>query len=167
MSGEPVALVLRFDSPPTEERPDGSKEFRPVSLHDDGGWYLKTPTTPRPLYGLPDLAAASVVFICEGEKAADAARSIGLIATTSMNGSQSPELSNWTPLVGKTVVILPDNDEAGRKYADAVADILHRLGSSTVVKIVELPACQPRAISSNGSKLTATRPNPRRCVMSC
>ena len=132
-NGQPVALVLRFN------KPDGSKEFRPVSLHDDGGWYLKAPATPRPLYGLPDLATASVVHVCEGEKAADAARSIGLIATTSMNGSQSPDKSDWSPLVGKTVVILPDNDEAGRKYADAVAEILHRLDSSTVVKIIELP----------------------------
>ena len=137
-TGKPVALVLRFNTP------DGSKEFRPVSLHDDGGWYVNAPATPRPLYGLPDLATASVVYVCEGEKAADAARSIGFIATTSMNGSQSPELSDWTPLVGKTVVILPDNDDAGRKYADAVADILHRLDSSTVVKIVELPGLPPK-----------------------
>lgn len=132
-SGEPVALVLRFN------KSDGSKEFRPISRHNDGGWYIKAPATRRPLYGLPDLPAASVVYVCEGEKAADAARSIGLIATTSMGGSQAAEQSDWKPLVGKTVVILPDHDEAGRKYADAVADILHRLDSSTMVKIVELP----------------------------
>ena len=71
-------------------------------------------------------------------RAADAARSIGLVATTSMNGSQSPDKSDWKPLIGKTAVILPDNDEAGREYAETVADILHRLDSSTVVKIVEL-----------------------------
>ena len=137
-NGQPVALVLRFN------KPDGSKEFRPVSLHDDGGWYLKAPATPRPLYGLPDLAPAPVVFICEGEKAADAARSIGLVATTSMSGSQSPDKSDWTPLVGKSVVILPDNDEAGRKYAETVAGILHQLDSSTVVKIVGLPGLPPK-----------------------
>ena len=132
-SCKPVALVLRFNSK------DGSKEFRPVSFHDDGGWYIKAPATPRPLYGLPDLAPVSVVYVCEGEKAADATRSIGLIATTSIGGSQAPELTDWTPLVGKTVVILPDHDEAGRKYAETVSGILHRLDASTTIKIVELP----------------------------
>ncbi len=136
--GKPVASVLRFNGN------DGSKEFRPVSLHDDGGWYIKAPATPRPLYGLPDLAPASVVYVCEGEKAADAVRSLGLIATTSMGGSQAPELTDWTPLVGKTVIILPDHDETGRKYAQAVAGILHRLDASTTIKIVELPGLPPK-----------------------
>jgi Protein of unknown function (DUF3987) len=137
-SGKPVALVLRFD------KPDGSKEFRPVSLHEDGGWYAKAPATPRPLYGLPDVADETTVYVCEGEKAADAARSIGLVAVTSMSGAQSPEKSDWTPLVGKTVVILPDSDDAGRKYAETVVGILHRLDGSTKAKIVELPGLPPK-----------------------
>ena len=137
-SGKPVAWVLRFNGS------DGSKEFRPVSLHDDGGWYIKAPATPRPLYGLPDLAGATTVYVCEGEKAADAARSIGLVATTSIGGSQAPELTDWTPLVGKTVVFLPDNDDAGRKYPEAIAGILHCLDASTTIKIVELPNLPPK-----------------------
>ena len=60
-SGKPVALVLRFDGA------DGSKEFRPVSLDDDG-WFLKGPATPRPLYGLPDVATAATVYVCEGRR---------------------------------------------------------------------------------------------------
>ncbi len=137
-SGKPVALVLRFNGD------DCSKEFQPVSLHDDGGWYIKAPATPRPLYGLSDVTSATTVYVCEGEKSADAARSLGLVAVTSMNGSQSPELTDWAPLVGKTVVILPDNDEAGRKYAEAVAGILHRLDPSTTIKIVDLPNLPPK-----------------------
>ncbi len=131
-AGKPVALVLRFNGA------DGSKEFRPVSLHD-GGWFIKGPATPRPLYGLPDLANATTVYVCEGEKTAEAARSLGLIAVTSMNGSQSPDKTEWTPLAGKRVVILPDNDEAGRKYAKSVVAILAKLSAAPVVKIVELP----------------------------
>ena len=132
-SGKPVALVLRFN------RDDGSKEFRPVSLHDEGGWYITAPATPRPIYNLTDINDSTTVYICEGERAADAVISLGLIATTSMGGSQAPELTDWTPLVGKSVVILPDNDEPGRKYADAVTNILRRLGSTAEIKIVELP----------------------------
>ena len=155
-AGEPVALMLRFNGA------DGSKEFRTVSLHD-GSWFLKGPATPRPLYGLPDVATvatnsdcevsrcnrdkigtidvtrASVDYVCEGEKAADAARSLGLVVVTSMNGALSPDKTDWTPLAGKNAVILPDHDEPGRKYAVAVAAIVAKLSPSPVVKIVELP----------------------------
>ena len=154
--GNPVAMVLRFNGA------DGSKEFRPVSLHDRS-WFLKGPATPRPLYRLLDVAAAATnsvcemsrcdrdnigtrdaptvatVYVCEGEKTADAARSLGLVAVTSMNGALSPDNTDWKPLAGKYVVILPDHDEPGRKYAKAVAAILAKLSPSPVVKIVELP----------------------------
>ncbi len=131
-AGEPVALVLRFD------KPDGSKEFRPVSLHD-GGWFIKAPPGLWPLYNLPAVITAATVYVCEGEKTAEAARSLGLVAVTSMNGALSPDKTDWTPLAGKNVVILPDNDEPGRKYAAAVAAILAKVSPSPVVKIVELP----------------------------
>ncbi len=75
----------------------------------------------------------------EGEKAADAARSIGLVATTSAHGSASPEQTDWSDLAGKEVVLLPDNDPPGRKYADEVASILAKLTPAPQVKIVELP----------------------------
>ena len=131
-AGKPIAFVLRFNLP------DGSKEFRPVSIHD-GGWFLNAPATPRPLYGLPEIPNTETVFVCEGEKTADATRSLGLVAVTSMNGSQSPDKTDWTPLAGKNVVILPDHDEPGRKYAETVTAILAKLSPAPTVKIVELP----------------------------
>ena len=47
--------------------------------------------------------------------------------------------TDWRPLVGKEIVILPDYDAAGRAYADAVAAILARLTPAPAVRIVELP----------------------------
>ena len=61
------------------------------------------------------------------EKAADAARSIGLDAVTSAHGSSAPAKSSWAPLAGRDVVILPDADEPGAKYAREVAMLLARL----------------------------------------
>ena len=68
---------------------------------------------PRSLYCLPYLASADRVFITEGEKAVNAA-----------HGSQSPDKTEWSPLAGKDYVILPDHDEPGDKYADAVVAVL-------------------------------------------
>jgi len=130
--GQPVGLVLRWD------RPNGGKTIRPVSRNGDG-WMIGAMAEPRPLYRLPDLANAKRVYVCEGEKAAEAAWSIGLIATTSAQGCKSAHKTDWTPLAGKEVIILPDNDEAGREYADTVARILGSLTPKPDVKIVNLP----------------------------
>jgi hypothetical protein len=88
---------------------------------------------------LHDLAGAKRVYIAEGEKAADAARSIGLVATTSAHGCNSPEKTDWQPLAGKEVVLLPDNDPSGREYADTVVGILRSLTPVPAVKRIDLP----------------------------
>jgi hypothetical protein len=129
--GDPVGVVVRWDKA-------GGKEIRPVSRHGDG-WRIGGMPEPRPLYRLPDLARAKRIYITEGEKAADAAHEIGLTTTTSSHGSKSPDKTDWTPLAGKECVILPDHDEAGGEYADAVAAILTKLMPPAVVKVVELP----------------------------
>ncbi len=131
-AGDPVGIVQRWDLP------GGKKTFRPVSRHPDG-WRIGGMPDPRPLYHLPELAGASHVFVTEGEKAADAARSIGLTATTSAGGANSAEKTDWGPLAGKEVVILPDNDKPGKKYTEAVTAILLSLDPPAVVKVVNLP----------------------------
>jgi len=135
LDGEPVGVILRWN------RPDG-KMIIPVSRFDDG-WRLAGMPVPRPLYRLADLVVANRIYITEGEKAAEAARSMGLIATTSAHGSQSPQRTDWSPLAGRECVILPDNDDPGRHYADAVVQILQRLHPRPVIKIVELPGLPP------------------------
>ncbi len=131
-AGNPVGLVVRWDAR------DGKKDIRPVSRHG-ADWRIGAMPDPRPLYALPDLALANRVIVAEGEKAADAARTLGFTATTSAGGSQAPGKTDWRALAGKDVWILPDNDVPGRKYADAVADILAKLHPPPAVKIVELP----------------------------
>jgi hypothetical protein len=128
---EPVGLIVRWD------KPAGEKKILPVSRHKDG-WRIAGMHEPRPLYRFPDLNGADRVYVVEGEKAADAAARIGLTATTSVHGAKSPHKTDWQPLAGKEVVILPDNDEAGRNYADNVATILGKLMPPARVKIVAL-----------------------------
>jgi len=136
-SGDPIAVVCRYDLP-TPEGEKQSKTFRPVARRG-GRWTIGGMPEPRPLYCLPDLAGADRVYITEGEKAADAARAIGLTATTSAHGSQSPDRTDWSPLAGKECVILTDNDDPGAKYAEKAAAILAKLTPAPVVKVVELP----------------------------
>jgi hypothetical protein len=128
--------VIRWDGP-------NGKDIRPVARHADG-WRIGAIPDPRPLYGLPNLAVASRIVVCEGEKAADAARSLGFIATASAGGSQAAGKTDWRPLAGKEVWIMPDNDAPGRKYGDIVAGILAKLTPAPVVRVVELPRLPDR-----------------------
>src|SRR5262245_9724820 len=129
--GEPIGVVVRWDGP-------SGKDIRPVARHADG-WRIGAMPDPRPLYGLPDLAAAGRVIVCEGEKAADAARPLNFVATTSAGGSQAAGKTDWRPLAGKEVWLLPDNDLPGRKYAETVASILAKLTPATTIRVIELP----------------------------
>ena len=130
--GEPVGHVLRWD------QSGGGKTFRPVSRHGTS-WRIGGMPTPRPLYRLPDLSEAQRVYVTEGEKAADALCSVGLVATTSPHGSKSANKADWIPLAGREVVIMPDNDGAGRRYADDVARLLAKLKPPPTVKVLHLP----------------------------
>ncbi|RMF86426.1 MAG: DUF3987 domain-containing protein [Planctomycetota bacterium] len=126
--GELVGLVVRWD------KPDGTKEIRPISKHSDG-WRIGAMPKPRPLYGLRELLAADPsvpVVVVEGEKTADAARQCGLMAVTSCSGSKAAKYSDWSPLAGREVIILPDHDEAGEGYADDVAKLAYEAGAVRV-----------------------------------
>jgi hypothetical protein len=126
--GRRVALVVRYDLP----TPDGEKQrktFRPVSRCADG-WRLCDPPGMWPLYRLVEIQDAERVYLTEGEKAADALLKLGLPATTSAHGAVSPGKTDWTPLLGKVVILVPDHDEAGRAYATQVVRILRRLADA-------------------------------------
>jgi hypothetical protein len=95
--------------------------------------------TPRPLYRRSDVAGADAVFVTEGEKCAVALRSLGHTAVTSAGGASAAKLTDWSPLAGKTVVILPDHDEPGRKYAADVVKQLGALSPAPNVRVVNPP----------------------------
>ena len=137
---QPCGYVLRWDTP-------SGKTYRPVSRRLDGLWYCKAMAQPRPIYNQPDIRESGedeLVFICEGEKDCDAMESHGLLATTSCGGSQGARLTDWTPLAGRKVVICPDNDEGGQKYAQTVCELLQALNPPGRVQILAMPELGPK-----------------------
>lgn len=133
----PVGAVLRWNT-------SRGKEVRPVSRLSDGLWHRRAMPEPRPLYRLPDLWEDKLPFVVvEGEKCADVAVRYGLNATTSAGGSKAAAKTDWSPLAGYPVVIIPDRDEAGDSYAETVATILRHLDPRTDVQLLELPQVGP------------------------
>jgi RecA-family ATPase len=116
--GNPVFWRIRCKHPGT-----GDKWIRP--MHWDGAGYVigepEAPEGGKPLYRLPGVLAdaSAPVYIVEGEACADALHKLGKVVTTSGSAS-SAEGADWTPLQGRRVILWPDNDGAGRKYADDV-----------------------------------------------
>ncbi len=135
--GEDVAAVARFDLP-TPEAGKARKSFRPLHRQGDG-WAIGDPAGKWPLYRLETLAGAARVYLCEGEKASDAAAECGLVSTTSAHGAKSADKTDWAPLARVAeIILMPDNDEAGEAYArDAITQI-RTVNPTAVVKMVRL-----------------------------
>ena len=136
-TGDVLHYVCRFDPPGRK------KEFRALSLwRKPNGrlhWEWLAPPAPRALYNLHKIAKnpTAALVVCEGEKSADAAERIfpESVVIASMNGKDGAEKADWSPLAGRTILIWPDLDDAGAKYAATVARILADLGCE--VKIID------------------------------
>jgi len=131
VNGVTVGYVARFDPPGKD------KEFRPI-WKDGRDWIVKAPKENRPLYRGDDIKDGCTVFVTEGEKACEAAKSINLVAISPMNGAKSPHKTDWSKVKDHDVVILRDNDDAGLEFANRVAGLCLKAGA-TSVKIVLLP----------------------------
>jgi 5S rRNA maturation endonuclease (ribonuclease M5) len=123
---------------------DGSKDFSQRRPDGRGGWVFNLQDVPTVLYNSDDVKAAQTVIICEGEKSADEVnawlKSAGLhgeiCATTNPMGADKWRDHHSDEATGKHAVILPDNDETGRRHAAKVVQSL--TGKAASIKIVEL-----------------------------
>ncbi len=110
----------------------------------EGLWKMGLDGVPRVLYNLPELIggvrAGEPVFHLEGPKDVETARErLGVVATTS--GSTSSWRSSYREhYIGADVVVIPDNDKPGRKYATEVARDIAAVARS--VKVINLPGLE-------------------------
>lgn len=124
------------------EAEDGRKTY--WQQHKNGSGYVRgRGDAPITLYRAPELRAADPaqwIYLVEGEKCADALVGEGLIATTSPGGANQWEAAApaATRLLAKRhVVILPDNDDPGRAYAEQATKTLVRVCAG--LRVLELP----------------------------
>lgn len=121
------------------EAPDKSgKRF--LQQQPNGTWGLKG-VESRPLFRLPSVLAAIArgepVLIVEGEKDVLTAEAMGWTATTNCGGASGwkPEFARY--LAGADVVVIPDHDDPGRKWALSVATSVAPIAQR--VRVVALP----------------------------
>jgi hypothetical protein len=118
------------------------KQIFPFRQNRTGRWTIGAPNGKgyRPLYRVRDVVQAPRVVVVEGEKCADLmASELGLVATTSAFGARGPNRTDWSPLAGKQVLLVPDCGAPGCKYAREIFPLLFNLNPAPSVKVVNLP----------------------------
>jgi len=135
--GKPLFEVVRYE-------PKGFRQRRPDGR---GGWIWNLNGVRRLLYQLPQILAADLVLVVEGEKDADAAGRLGYVATCNSGGAGKwcdrigkPYAEYTRPLHHKQVSIIADADEAGGRHAQQVAASLHL--QAREVKLLEMPGAK-------------------------
>jgi hypothetical protein len=150
--GEIVVVVDRYEY----QIPNGSffikhgkrhKTFKQRRPDPDrpGAWIEDADGVPVVPYRLIELIEAVAndhpIIVVEGERKVDLLAGWNVPATCCRGGSKNWKPENASFLAGAGVIILPDNDERGRQYLEAVAASLQGFASS--VQVLNLPDLPP------------------------
>jgi hypothetical protein len=104
--------------------------------HNGARWFAAIPRLLYRLRQVKEVAPGSLIIYCEGEKDVHTAERLGFVATT--GGGASDWRSEFAKdIVGLNLVVIADNDIAGRLCATKVARDC--LGKAACVRIVDLP----------------------------
>jgi hypothetical protein len=146
-AGVVLFQVVRYE-------PKGFRQRRPKA---GGGWDWSVKGLRKVPYRLPELLAdpSKVVFVVEGEKDVDNLAGIGIVATCNAGGAGKWIAAHAEFLRERIVIILADNDTAGRNHAQQVAQSLQGVAAS--VRIVKLPGLPEKGdvsdwIAAGGTK---------------
>lgn len=123
-AGEPVGIVARFDN-------GAGKQVVPFFKPGAGGKFKAGGPQSPVLFGAERLNGhKALALVVEGEKAAAALHSMGLLAVSSQGGAGKAKAGAWDALLGAPgVVFCPDNDLPGMKYCQDAAAALAALAT--------------------------------------
>jgi hypothetical protein len=136
------------------------KKFRQKRPDPDkaGRWIWNVDGVPAILYRLPQLIEAvslgHTIYVAEGEAKVELLRRWNVSATCCAGGAEKwlPEHSDY--LRGADAVILPDNDDSGRKHRDVIGASLQNVAAS--VRVLDLPGLPLKGDVIDWAKLGGT-----------
>lgn len=139
-----------------QRRPNPAYDARTSPPDQQHVWNLEG--VRRVLYGLPDLIDAlkgqdalpwpkrRIVWLLEGEKDAETARRLGLLATTNVCGAKNLHLTETDVLAGSRVVVPFDRDEPDKRTG-VVPGVEHALQA---VNILTAKGCRVQPLRLPG-----------------
>jgi 5S rRNA maturation endonuclease (ribonuclease M5) len=113
------------------------KAFRQRQPDSKGGWKWTMEGVSRVLYRLPQVLKSQLVVVAEGEKDCDTLVELGWVATCNVGGAEQWLDAYADFLVGKDVIVVPDDDQKGARHGKMVAESLDEKANS--VKVVAMP----------------------------
>jgi len=119
-----------YSAPEPAPRVFGSSKWTDEDVKPGGRNFL------TPLYNLEHFERTDRIYLVEGKKCADQVQSLGLVATTSLHPAELAHKTDWSPLAGRRVVILPTAGAAGARYADRAVAQLTKLNPQPEVRLV-------------------------------
>src|SRR5262245_9279634 len=139
--GKILGYVLRWNA----HNGTSNKEIRPFTYWRNGAskgaWRCASWPTPRPLFGLDQLAAHpdALVLLVEGENKVEAVKrgplagdlmwtAEKIVGISWPGGARAIGKADFSPLAGRDVIVLPDHDQPGEQAADALVDVLREIG---------------------------------------
>lgn len=132
-------FVYQFDTK------DGGEEFRPVSWDKKANkWQWKSPKGRLPIFNLTEIKnnPDKPVVICSSEKAATAAQKFCADDVTSAIAYKNAERADFSPLKGHDILVWPDNDDAGLKYAGDIVELVIEAGADKI-QMLKVPPDLP------------------------
>jgi hypothetical protein len=136
------------------------RQCRPDPTEKSGWkWSIKDVARPLPLYHLPKVlkavAAGDRIVLCEGERDVLTLERLGFTGTTKAMGAGGIkwEEIDLAPLAGARVIVLPDHDADGTKYA---LGFLEAIGNRADVRIVNLPGLSDKQDVSDWAEAGGT-----------
>lgn len=145
--GNPLYEVIRYQY----ELPGGSfeidaksgnprKTFKQRRRDGRGGYIYNLDGVGHTIYRHPEVEKAierrDLILFPEGEKDVETLEALGFVATTNSGGAQHWSEAHASMLKGADVVLLPDNDDAGRAGAQKKMESLKAVANS--VRILDL-----------------------------
>lgn len=141
LDGALIGVISRFNTS------TGDKEIRPLTWCQNAAgerkWHPVAFPKPRPLYGLPRLAAAAAdraVVLVEGEKCADALDGLltgSMPVLTWPGGANAVSMADFSPLAGRRVLLWPDADRKVDKRTGEILPAHKQPGIAAMEKIAE------------------------------
>lgn len=90
--------------------------------------------TDRSLFGSDKITdTTTTVYVVEGEKDVEAVQAAGGVGVCSAMGAGKAHHADWSVLDGKTVIVVPDRDDPGRKHAAAIVAIVENIAESVTI----------------------------------
>ncbi|HDV6634476.1 TPA: hypothetical protein RJX60_000164 [Legionella pneumophila] len=132
-NGEEFYHRVRLKNPDTNE-----KIIRPLR-YEGNAYVFGEPkfNKKKPLYNLPQIINRrnEPIYFCEGEWCVDIFNQLGCLATTS-GGANSISKADFEPIKDGELIVWPDNDEAGKRYANDAIKVFQGLGVN--IKLIDI-----------------------------